>query len=136
MIPNRHRIKLLLQREQLCQQLGRCAVGDEGREKRLQVQPLWRRTLWQHSCQWAERLGSVSLTTGAAPQTWTFDLQFAEYRPQFDLIMAFVRKRFAADRAMSALGHTGLNLLIYDHLLHLFQDLLAFGQRKAGGFRP
>ena len=56
-------------------------------------------------------------------------LQFAEYRPQFDLMMAFVRKRFAADRALPVLGHTGLNLLIYDHLLHLFQDQLAFEVR-------
>jgi hypothetical protein len=75
-------------------------------------------------------------TTGAAPQTWTSDLQFAEYRPQFDLMMAFGRQQFAADRALSVSGHTGLNLLIYDHLLHLFQDLLVFRQRKAGGFRP
>jgi hypothetical protein len=51
-------------------------------------------------------------------------------------MMVFVREQFAADRAMSVLGQTGLNLLIYDHLLHLFQDLLAFRQRKAGGFRP
>lgn len=64
-----------------------------------------------------------------APQTRTFDLQFAGHRPQFDPVMAFVRKRFAADRALSVLGHTGLNLLIYDHLLHLFQDQLAFEVR-------
>ena len=84
----------------------------------------------------AKGLRSLSLTTGTAPQTWTSDLQFAEYRLQFDLMMAFVREQFAADRALLVLGHTGLNLLIYDHLLHLFQDLLAFRQRKAGGFRP
>jgi len=51
-------------------------------------------------------------------------------------MMAFVREQFAADRALSVLGHTGLNLLIYDHLLHLSQDLLAFRQRKADVFRP
>ena len=34
------------------------------------------------------------------------------------------------------LNHAGLNLFLYNHLLQVFQDLLAFCQRQTSRFQP
>ena len=51
-------------------------------------------------------------------------------------MMAFGGQRLAADRAVPVLDHASLNLFFNNHLLQVFQDLLAFCQRQTGRFQP
>jgi hypothetical protein len=51
-------------------------------------------------------------------------------------MVAFLGERLAADRAVAVLNQGGLNLFFDNHLLQVFQDLLAFCQRQTSRFQP